>query len=369
MYQYDLLEFVKNPLQIEITFPNKDTRERQLIHELAEKMCLESKSYDLFGTNLKDVVVTKINNPILFESFNDLDEQIVEFFVKFSRLPISLYTPAHILYFIKILNRNFDSERMFDLFIDDLKKFQSFKKFKNHVYDVKSEIIKFIKESTEFIEFNERTFEIPNIKQNKNIYSKEFAGKHYVSIDVKSANFTTLCYYCKSFEKDWKVFLSKFTNSEFIKNSKQFREITFGDLGCKKLSSLPLIFINKVHNSISEFYGLIKKVFCSDDEIVYQIDNPNTFPISKFTTLVNNLESTEGFFHIKFFKLVQIGNIHQYFIKEYTDKSYKNEFRNVPKKIFMQCMKFYYDEQQNDLDRKFIDDNGEIATYDNPYTF
>ena len=233
------------------------------------------------------------------------------------------------------------------------------------MHEITNKVIAYIKNEPEYIDFCNKIINIPDIKLKHDVYNYENNNKYFVSIDIKSANFRVLKHYCPNIDGlngEWSDFLEKFTKSKFLLHSKQFREMIFGNLGNKKLGTLPITFIDDVREVLTRHMFLISKTCCTTDEIIYHIHNIDSFRIDKFMEIVEKVHP--GYFHIDVFKLVQIGNF-PYFVKQYINSNKKNEFKGIPKKLIMQCIKYYSNKPIEEIDRKFTDDNGYIATYDN----
>ena len=134
----------------------------------------------------------------------------------------------------------------------------------------------------EFIAFGgkefEKRWELRNFPKggipNNTVFSRENHNKAYLSVDLRQANFQALrkvgVYTCKS----WKELVSKYTDSAHILNSKQFREIIYGNLNISRIASVEKYLTNEFRlgleerSIIPENYRLVRFM---PDELIYEI--------------------------------------------------------------------------------------------------
>jgi len=339
------------------TFP-LNANQRLEVHKLVESFCnLRSISSPVLGSQHKNIKI--VRNEKGQKEF-ELTSDAIKFFSLYARVPLPNCDLRFLDYYLKELDPYFDCVRLFSLFNNELKKKQ-LHELKSEATQVRRKIIDHIKSSEEFSKFVEMNIDIPTGILTKNkLYHQQHAGQYFVSIDVRSANYRVLKKFCPNLANtEWKEFISKFTNTQFIIESKYFREVIFGELGHSKITKLPLIFVDNVGRMIESdpnLVGKMEKVFCSDDEIVYKVKK-------EFDTniLEKNIEELlPGHFRVEKYKLSQIGQF-TYFVREFAEKK---DFKNVPKKFIMQCVKYYKHRPITEVDRKFEDEDGLLATYD-----
>ena len=89
------------------------------------------------------------------------------------------------------------------------------------------------------------------------------------------------------------------------------------------------------------------------------------YKVSENFDIVSLEKSVESFlpshFRVEKYKLSQIGRL-SYFVREFAFG--KKDFKNIPKKFIMQCIKHYEHKPITEIDRKFSDEDGMLATYD-----
>lgn len=318
-------------------------------------------SVPALGVPEKKLIFSKIKN----ESKNKITYEAINFFSTYSRTHIPVHNQEYLQYYLDNMNKYFNCNIQYCLFLEDLENME-FYQLRKEATVVMKKIGEYIKNNEEYQKFigNQSSVVIPHgLVCHSNLYSEINANKFLISIDVRSANFTTLKHFCPSVtDLTWVEFVSQFTKSKFLIQSKQFREVIFGELGNNKINKLPLLFIAEVAKFVSEnakYNICMKKVFCSNDEIVYEVVSGTDFNISEFTKNINELKP--NYFRIEMYKLVQLGKL-PYFVKEHIDG--KREFKNIHKKFLMQCIKYYEQKEVIELDRKFTDEYGLIATFD-----
>jgi hypothetical protein len=347
--------------------PPLNAKDRHSIHELVESfgnLCSTSKNVP--GTSDKKITVSVRHEECDEHNFTGfssvvLTPETIKFFSDYSRTPLPTHESEYLEYYLCHLDRYFDCVKMFELFKEALAEMK-IHELKSESSRVRNAVIEHIKSVSEYVSFTKSSIDAPtDIMIGGKLYNQQHSGKWFVSIDVKSANYRTLMRFCPSFAgTEWKEFIKNFTKVKFLIESKYFREVIFGELGHRKLLKLPLVFVNEAIEFVKsneKISHLMTKIFCSEDEVVYQV--PEDFDIDDLSKRVE--EKFPGVFRTEKYRMTQIGSL-SYFVKEFP--SGKREFKNVPKKFIMQCVKYYEKKVIDVLDRKFTDENNLVATYD-----
>lgn len=374
---------------LELTLHNvNSSRDRYEIYEIAKENNLFAESFVYEGTTNKYIIIKK--GIIKTEEYNHdkITIDFVNFFVRYTEIPVPTNHPDHFEYFINALDKYFDSRRYLDLIYDDIKLFNKdgkldrkyFALYKKHIWKIKETIQSTIKHNPEYKAFCEMSVDsFPQITTNENnLYSDENVGKTLISIDVKSANYRVLKKFCPSIfgsANSWSEFVQGFTEYKFLLESKPFRMILINELDNKNGHKFPIIFVNDVYEVIksSHFNDTLNLVCCKNDEIVFEVKHPDTFNYEEFSNLVN---SVHDFFRIEVFKLRHVSN-KKYYIKEFIDNSAdstnlvnptkKIEFKNIPKRHIMQVIRHYENSPLEELDTKYVEETGII--YDSDIIF
>ena len=122
-----------------------------------------------------------------------LDSEKVEFFNKFSKLPIPTNSPENLPYYLETLT-GFYNTTQFENFISDINQL-GYLKIKHSLNETKDKIISNIKSNEEYKKFLTTT-KTPLYPDNyvgkSSIYNSKHTNKHFLSIDIKSANWICL---------------------------------------------------------------------------------------------------------------------------------------------------------------------------------
>ena len=336
-------------------------KERSEIYEILKKyenIIIESISIN--GSKLKKLIF-KLKSENIIES-QKITPELIDLFVKYSRIPIPINSTEHINYYLRYLDRYYNSIEFYELFKTSINT-KSEHTLKKEINDLHFKIIEYINSNVEFKKFKETKFDIPHTIK-KDIYTEPHKNRYFISIDVRTANFRSLKHYCPSIcepSDEWTDFIRRFTNNEFIIKSKQFREVVFGELGCKKILNIPTIFIDKINKHILsdfEYSESLKMISFSGDEIIYEVNEK--FDSRELEKFVNRL--MPSYFKVEMFKLIKFDN-HDIYVREYTNG--KRDFKKVQKKFILQAIKHYESLPIEELDRKFTDsESGMVATFD-----
>lgn len=94
-------------------------------------------------------------------------------------------------------------------------------------------------------------FKINTTYPNKNLYTCEQVGENdlFISIDLVKANFQALKFYNKEIvfnAETYKDYINKFTDLDYIINSKYTRQVIFGKMNPKRTIKIETYIINKI---------------------------------------------------------------------------------------------------------------------------
>lgn len=167
---------------------------------------------------------------------------------------------------------------------------------------VKEEAITDIKSSDAFKRFNEGQINMSIPKEyadlpKVSIYKPSFIGKHFLMVDMKSANFTAL----KMFDYDifgtdtWEDFMRKFTGNEHIIGSKYIRQVILGNCNPKRQISYEKYLTSKVIPQLEQMNPILsvgRIVEFSNDEIVYDLSDMS---FAEMCDLKDSLQPIENF--------------------------------------------------------------------------
>jgi hypothetical protein len=336
---------------------------RAQIHQYVKELNLFSRSYEIKGG--KGIKISK------YEIKEVLDAITISTFVDYSRIPIPLTNPELFEYYLNILDPYYEANDFFKLYMEEIKKYKNVGTFRNYINKIMDIMINDLNNTEELKKFKMMELDVPSLKFGGNVYKNTNSEKHFISIDIKTANFTILRTLFPTLfggEKTWIKFLSKYTDSKFLLKSKYLREVLFGKLNCvKRINTVCPILMNRVVGLVDEINeNNDLTVECIEsDEVVYQINcSLDVFKEKKYYEKIFALNKDDDLFHVRTFKLIKLSD-KGYFIKDYvmdsSDK--KKEFKCCPKKFIIQCIKFAEKKPIELNDLKFMDE-GMIATYE-----
>ncbi len=130
--------------------------------------------------------------------------------------------------------------------------------FLEYYHQVRDDIITKVTNSEaykEFISDNKFVKNFTPICGNRNLYTNEQNGCMFVSYDMKKANFQTLKYANPAivFDTDtYEDFVGKFTDLDYIKNSKYTRQVIFGKMNPKRTMNLEKWITNEFAKTLNQ---------------------------------------------------------------------------------------------------------------------
>jgi len=162
-------------------------------------------------------------------------------------------------------------------------------KFLQEYYETRDRIIREVEQSDAYKEFNnlkvlpfQTNYVVKPVCGSKGIYNMQNVGKRFISIDMRNANFQTLCKCGVIKQKTYRDFLAQFCSGfmlDYISESKYSRQVIFG-----KLNPARTISVEKnLMKSLAEY---IERMLCcpndlkmaafNSDEIVYYFDGDDS---------------------------------------------------------------------------------------------
>lgn len=297
-----------------------------------------------------------------------LNLEVRKRFVNDMNLSFPVLEDPYFDYYVDLYNEHHNSKEKLNLLIKEIEKFDSQEDFLKDYYKTRDNILEALKNDAynNFISMDMNKFGIKNtVFSKKSVFKKDNVGKTFVSIDLVKANFQAL----KFIDKDlvlgantYYELISKFTDMEYIKESKYIRQVIFGNLNPKRTTTIERYLIEQILNLLFNRNCVhIKDIhMVYADEIVYEVkENLDIDSICNLTTIIKETLNIDV--DIEIYKLKQIGNIHSFFVKELLNKE-GYEIMCVPQDLKPQVLKYLKRETVNEFDRTFKND-GRIAIY------
>lgn len=305
------------------------------------------------------------------------NRELAKRFISDYKLPIPLINEKYFFYHLALYQEDYNSlEYYFELLDMINKKYEGdCNKFLEDYYNVRDKIITTIVESEAFQKFNTMDMNVftikkkPNITSN-NIYKQTNIGKFFISIDLKKANFQTL----RNIDKDivfgadtYEDFIGKFTDLDYIKESKYSRQIIWGKCNPKRHITAEKYFITRIYKKVIEQFPYLsdKCVSLSNDEMIFNVEF--LFYNDKLTcfTLREHIEKIAKeigfevhveFFHLRAYNLVfkESRSVRKtFFMKDYFCTDGKFKLIGVPLQYHSICYKLYKGKELNEIDYHF----------------
>lgn len=250
-------------------------------------------------------------------------------------LPIRDYESAVFYPTLEQLDNYFDTKAKWQLFYDSVKtrNWDSFITERTNVIQMMTNSIKF--DTTRYQEFLHYTDSItPESYPNatRQFYNRDRIGQYFVSFDLAKGCFAALHHFnpeivsnCNSYDE----FIRRFTENEFLIQSKAVREAALGRLDNQCIAKYESMMIDTVAHLAnlhrSECFN--KNAVCAKntDEVIYQVDESEIgYLIPVCRNIVNQAAESNIPLHCEIFQLIEVAPKTTGFIKKcfYGEKPY-----------------------------------------------
>jgi hypothetical protein len=272
---------------------------------------------------------------------------------------------------LELLERDYNAKTLYEnlLEIIDSKFDCNASKFLESYSQVRNTIITSVLNSKAYKDFisNDKFMKKINpICSNKNLYTNEQDNGLFVSYDMKKANFQTLKYANPAIVYDtntYEDFIGKFTDLDYIKNSKYTRQVIFGKLNPKRTMTLEKWITNEFCGSLCQLLIHTKLEYFSlnSDEIILKFNGSE----EEFKKLeIDPIKNFEGVeykgskfkLHSRQFELATSSSILTVYEKE--------DYLNAHRRILKAVPAIYYPQVYKLLNGMKIDDSDLVFTHD-----
>ena len=289
--------------------------------------------------------------------------QLKKRFCKDCNLPIAVFDNPYFYERLCTLDFLFDCVDKFDTFCSELQNFASEQDYFEYYNKVKDSIIDFIKAKDEYNTFVNEDYKTTSIVPKKNLYVEDNDRHVFISIDMKKANFSAMHHYSPKIFDDaatWEQFMTMFTNSTHIINSKYIRQVVLGACNPKKQIKYEHHLMNMLCKHIMDSLPGLSIYSLGEDEILIEVYNE--FPVNEFKKVVNSCPFGIGqLVRVEMFKLRKINGTDGY-MKIYNNNPDEVEFKCLNAEIFHQVVKYYLGVPITDNDLVFYHD-GKLARF------
>lgn len=306
----------------------------------------------------------------------DYNIELRKRFVNDYKLPFNIVEDDNLFkYYLELFEADFNTLSLYQKVLKEIENdFNGdVEMFVINYYNVREKIIQTILNQPSYVTFNNMSMSKYVIKDPLNItansvYNCSNVNKIFISIDIKKANFQAIKYVDSSIvynANTYEDFIKYFTNSNYIVNSKYFRNVVFGKLNPKRHITIEKYIINEVRKTFEKYLNqdLIKIVSLSNDEVIYECQNETIISSLDITSLIDMIKEETGVnVSIEIYKLKGYNLYSEYnkkvnkkfFVKEHFLSPYKSEMKCVPEPFYPIIYKLYRMLPINDNDRRII---------------
>ena len=283
-------------------------------------------------------------------------------FVDDFNLPIVVFEPKIFSYYISLYNVVYDTKVKFKLLNDLFTKFDTGHLERDnemlfqYSQKLQEDIISIVHNITSYDQFVNTKFDYRIDPILENIPKDLNEEGSYISIDLVKANYQALKYFSYHILNDdsliigsenYDEFISTFTEDEYFKQSKKFRQIVFSHLNPKRQNFIQFQIIANIAKFLLDYIDKEDIVAKKNDELIIRTDNVDVKAIEEFC-FNNGIDVSIKFFHLKQFKP------YNFYVKEFPfDNMIK--FYKVPKNLMAQVYKYYFHLTVNNKDLMFYD--------------
>lgn len=294
-------------------------------------------------------------------------------FVKDCNLPITVFHEPYFSERLFILDRMFKCLDKWEIFCKELESFAGEQEYLEDYNAVKDAAIEHLKSNPAFEKFsNDTAIKVVNNNYPKrDVYITENIGKNFISIDMKSANFSALRRYDNAIVDDkntWEDFISQFTGLKHIINSKYIRQVILGACNPKRQIQFELYLMHSLLDFICHMVPGVQVYSLGVDEIILYHPSEYCKPedINENVARIKSCLDRHVVGNMVKFEEFYLDELYQggYQKVDLNDLD-KVVFKCVDAETFHQHVKRYYDEEITENDLVFYH-NGELARFLEP---
>ena len=275
-----------------------------------------------------------------------LSHSVKKRFVKDYHLPIKLLDDDMLEYYVDLYDRTHNTKYNYANLKMAIYELDGEEGFMKEFNGLKDNIINDICNKESYRELAHEPIPdayIPvNQISNQKIYTPMFHGTYMISIDMKQANFNSLKYYNPKIVDDastYDQFISGYTAQSYMKQSKQLRQVIFGNLLPKKQQQIQKGILAEIGDAIIPNITNEVTKMGTDELIILNLDS---------ATLNNTLADVIFAIPNKFLDLVRVEVFrveHIHPTKPFYARIYENgkvEIKNVPSVYYPQVYKKFF---------------------------
>lgn len=303
----------------------------------------------------------------------ELTNRLKRRFIKDCSLPIALTDEPYFSYFIDLYDKAFSTKKKLESFKKIVDRFETEGEVLDYLQFITDGIFNSVKEKSvyqDYLKADMKDFVVKSKYPSSSIFKECHTGKKLISIDLSKANFQAMNFFDKRIldADSYEEFIRKYTDEEYIINSKYIRQVIFGNLNSKRLGTIEKYMIYQIVEKL-EPLGY-KILLVTDDEIVLEGDE------DIYNNIVNIVSNMPIKVAIELFVLKTLRNENgqpfksdKFYVKEfisYTDKKNLDfEIKATDSTFYAQFFKLLTNQEINENDLVFVN-NEFVAKYKEP---
>lgn len=202
-----------------------------------------------------------------------------ERFCKDCNIPLRLFQEPYFTDRLKLYDKFYGTLKKWDLFVKELGKYRCEQDYFGEYNRVKDNAIAFVQNTEAFQRFNAEDMNKYHVVHEnlpvKDIFKASNAGKDFLSIDMKKANFSSLKHYDAAIFRGagtWEEFIGEYTDNRHMIESKYIRQVILGNCNAKKHITYEKYLMDTVLSHIEKYdISHWKIAFFSNDEIIFDV--------------------------------------------------------------------------------------------------
>ena len=204
-----------------------------------------------------------------------------ERFCKDCNIPIKIFQEPYFTDRLTLYDKFYGTLGKWNVFLSELGKYNCEQDYFEEYNRVKDAAILDIKSTEAYQKFNEEDMNKYAVSHknlpNKDIFKLSNDGKCFISIDMRKANFSSLCHYNADIFGEanfWEEFIGRYTDNQHIINSKYIRQVILGNCNPKRHITYEKYLMDGALTYLTEvFISMNRIVFFSNDEIVLDVSD------------------------------------------------------------------------------------------------
>lgn len=211
----------------------------------------------------------------------EVSTRVKERFCKDCNIPIRIFQEPYFTDRLTLYDKFYGTLEKWNIFLSELAKYHCEQDYFEEYNRVKDAAILDIKSTEAYQKFNEEDMNKYAVTHknlpNKDIFKPSNDEKCFISIDMKKANFSSLCHYNADIfggASFWEEFIGRYTDNQHIINSKYIRQVILGNCNPKRHITYEKYLMDGALTYLTEvFISMDRVVFFSNDEIVVDVSD------------------------------------------------------------------------------------------------